>query len=82
MAKVKFVLTERFLAHQEAVELAKNDSTIDLQEAAEVQEVRPVEDVPVANQPAKKFGTARKAELMFKIKAAQTARSRQVVTAT
>lgn len=83
MAGIKFVLNERFLAYQDAIVLAKTDGTIDLE--SEELERKPDTNVVVkvskGVQESKSSGMAKKAEQVFKIKAAQIAKARQSVSA-
>lgn len=74
MAGIKFVLNERFLAYQEAVELAKEDPTVDLSVATirEPSKIQSTEkQIEAGSEEEKKVGKARKAEEAFRLKAAQ-----------
>ncbi|CCG81170.1 54S ribosomal protein L4,mitochondrial [Taphrina deformans PYCC 5710] len=84
MAGIKFVLNERFLAYTKAVELARQDGTIKAQALPvnhkslavtklkkQLPEVTQKED---AEQSKPLIGTARKADMLFRYKAAEAAR--------
>lgn len=85
MAGIKFVLNERFLAYQQAVELAKDDKSVDLSSEAEtessaVKETMIPESTPLDETAVpRKTGIARKADELFKIKADRLAREKQSV---